>query len=61
MPGTGLANAEQVFCGRIDGLNQETAIDDDDSGSQVVKDVFGPGWLSAALRFFCGWVRLAWL
>ena len=56
MSGAGLAKSEQVFCGRIDCLNQEAAVDDDNRSIQALKDMPGPGWLSTALGFFFVWV-----
>jgi len=50
-----LADAKQVLRGRVDRLNQQTAVQNDNAGVQTVEDLVGPRRLGVFL-FSCGWV-----
>jgi hypothetical protein len=50
MPSSSDADAQQIFRGRVERLDQQAAIGDDDAGVQVVDDVVDPQRLMATAR-----------
>jgi len=50
VPGTGITDAKQVFRRRVQRLDEQVVVDDDDCRTEAVEYRIAPWWLIATLR-----------